>query len=32
LDIAIREVMDAIQRDPQHLPERPADPVKTKRP
>jgi len=32
LDVAVREVMNAIQRDPRHLPERPADPVKTKRP
>ena len=32
LDVAVREVLNAIQRDPRHLPERPADPVKTKRP
>ncbi len=30
LERAVQEVMDAIRRDPRTLPERPADPVKTK--
>jgi len=30
LERAVQEVMDAIRRDPRRLPQRPADPVKTK--